>query len=313
MKYQLAYHSLAGGRATNQDRVVCTERDNAVLMVLADGLGGHAGGALAAEVLTQTALHAFEAVRQPVITKPSAFLALTIMQAHKAIYARGQAQVPPISPRTTCVLCLVQNGYAYWAHVGDSRLYHFRNGQLLSRTHDHTVTEQMHLDGLLSEEEMKRHPDKARLLKAVGGPRTPSISLGQEIALQRDDALLLCTDGLWEALTADELFEYLNYPTLDEGVEEMLLAAEKRMKKRADNLSAICLRWQDNVTNSLPLQPQTTPETNHKTLVEDVQIRNAEQKLRGRGTPENQDNTRKTLENTIDELEAFLAHFEKKS
>jgi len=312
MKYQLAYHSLAGGRATNQDRVVCTERDNAVLMVLADGLGGHEGGALAAEILTQTALHAFEAVRQPVITKPSAFLALTIMQAHKAIYARGQAQVPPIPPRTTCVLCLVQNGYAYWAHVGDSRLYHFRNGQALTRTLDHTVTEQMHLDGLLSEEEMKRHPDKARLLKAVGGPRAPSISLGQETALHRDDILLLCTDGLWEALTADELFGFLNYPTLDEGVEEMLLAAEKRMKQRADNLSAISLRWLDNVTSSLPIQSQAMQETDHKTLLEDAHIRNAEQKLRAHGTRDIQDNTRKTLENTIDELEAFLANFEKK-
>ena len=70
---------------------MCAERDNAVLMVLADGLGGHEGGALAAEILTQTALRAFEAVRQPVITKPSAFLALTIMQAHKAIFARGES------------------------------------------------------------------------------------------------------------------------------------------------------------------------------------------------------------------------------
>jgi serine/threonine protein phosphatase PrpC len=312
MKYQLAYHSLAGGRATNQDRVVCAERDNAVLMVLADGLGGHEGGALAAEILTQTALHAFEAVRQPVITKPSAFLALTIMQAHKTIFARGHAQVPPISPRTTCVLCLVQNGYAYWAHVGDSRLYHFRNGQVLSRTLDHTVTEQMHIDGLLSEEEMKRHPGKARLLMAVGGPRTPSISLGEETALHRNDVLLLCTDGLWEALSAEELFGFLKPSMLDEGVEEMLLAAENRMKRRADNLSAVCLRWQDNVTNTLPIQSQAMTETNHKTLIEDVRVRTAEQKLRGRGAKAAQDNTRKTLENTIDELDAFLAHFEKK-
>jgi len=312
MKYQLAYHSLAGGRATNQDRVVCAERDNAVLMVLADGLGGHEGGALAAEILTQTALRAFEAVRQPVITKPSAFLALTIMQAHKAIYARGQAQVPPISPRTTCVLCLVQNGYAYWAHVGDSRLYHFRNGQALTRTLDHTVTEQMHIDGLLSEEEMTRHPEKARLLNAVGGTHAPSVSLGEETVLQRNDTLLLCTDGLWEALSADELYGFLKYATLDEGIEEMLLAAENRMKQRADNLSAICLRWQDNVTSALPIQSQVMKETSHKTLVEDARIRNAEKKLRGRGTKEVQDNTRKTLENTIDELEAFLAHFEKK-
>jgi len=312
MKYQLAYHSLAGGRATNQDRIVCAERDNAVLMVLADGLGGHEGGALAAEILTQTALRAFEAIRQPVITKPSAFLALTIMQAHKAIFAHGQAQVPPISPRTTCVLCLVQNGYAYWAHVGDSRLYHFRNGRALTRTLDHTVTEQMHIDGLLSEEEMTRHPEKARLLKAVGGPHTPSVSLGEETVLQRNDSLLLCTDGVWEALSADELYSFLKYSTLDEAVEEMLLAAENRMKQRADNLSGICLRWQDNVTSTLPIQSQSMLETNHKSLVEDARIRNAEKKLRGRGTREVQDSTRKTLENTIDELEAFLAHFEKK-
>jgi len=310
MKYQLAYHSLAGGRATNQDRIVCAERDNAVLMVLADGLGGHEGGALAAEILTQTALRAFEAVRQPVITKPSTFLALTIMQAHKAIFARGHAQVPPISPRTTCVLCLVQNGYAYWAHVGDSRLYHFRNGQALTRTLDHTVTEQMHIDGLLSEDDMKRHPDKARLLKAVGGSHAPSVSLGEETVLQRNDTLLLCTDGLWEALSADELYSFLKYSTLDEAIEEMLLAAEHRMKQRADNLSAICLRWQDNITSALPVQSRSMLETNHKTLVEDARIRNAGKKLRG--TKEVQDSTRKTLENTIDEIEAFLAHFEKK-
>jgi PPM family protein phosphatase len=312
MKYQLASHSLAGNRATNQDRVVCTERDNAVLMVLADGLGGHKGGALAAEILTQTALHAFEAVRQPVITKPSAFLALTILQAHKAISARGQAQVPPITPRTTCVLCLVQNGYAYWAHVGDSRLYHFRNGRPLTRTLDHTVTEQMHLDGLLSEEEMKRHPEKARLLKAVGGPHAPAVSLGEETVLQRNDTLLLCTDGLWEALSVDELYGFLKYSTLDEGIEEMLLAAEKRMKQRADNLSAICLRWRDNVTTTLPLQSQAMIETDHKTLLEDARIRNAGKKLRRDGAKDTQDSTRKTLEKTIDELEAFLAHFEKK-
>ena len=312
MKYQLASYSIAGGRATNQDRIVCAERDNAVLLVLADGLGGHAGGALAAEILIQTAQHAFEAVRQPIITKPSAFLALTIMQAHKAIFARGQMHMPPITPRTTCVLCLVQNGYAYWAHVGDSRLYHFRNGEVLSRTLDHTVTEQLHLGGLLSEEEMKRHPEKARLLKAVGGPHTPAVTLGAETALQRDDVLLLCTDGLWEAMAASDLYSYLTTPALDEGVEELLISAEKRMKERADNLSAICLRWQQAVTGTLPLQTTNMKEASHKTLIDDARIRAAGKKLRTPGGPKTPASARKTLENTIDELEAFLANFEKK-
>lgn len=311
MKYQIASHSLAGGRASNQDRVVVAERDNAVLMVLADGLGGHAGGAMAAEILTRTAQHAFEAVRQPVITKPSAFLALAIMQAHKAIVAHGDAQTPPISPRTTCVLALVQNGYAYWAHVGDSRLYHFRNGRVLSRTLDHTVIEELHVGGLLSEEEMKRHPDKARLLKAVGGPRPPSITLGEETALATGDYLLLCTDGLWEALTADELSGFLKYKSLEEGVEEMLLAAENRMKKKADNLSAIGLRWEDAITTAKPLQPKGSGEANHKTLIEDVRIQTAGKKLRARDPNAPGSEAKKSLESTIDELEDFLSRFEK--
>jgi serine/threonine protein phosphatase PrpC len=308
MKYQLAYHSLAGGRATNQDRVVCVERDGAVLMILADGLGGHEGGALAAETLTQSVRHAFEAVRQPIISKPSAFLALSIMQAHKAIVARGNSMVPPLMPRTTCVLCLVQNGYAYWAHVGDSRLYHFRKDVLLRRTHDHTVTEQMHLDGLLSEEEMTRHPEKARLLKAVGGPRTPSITLGVETLLQRGDTLLLCTDGLWEALAADELPGFLAYDLLEAGVEEMLLSAENRMKQKADNVSAIAFRWEDDATSALPLQAHAAQEADHRTLMEEPRLRAATRQAAEKST---KDDARNSLEAKIDELEAFLSRFEK--
>lgn len=311
MKYQLAYHSLAGGRATNQDRIVCVEGDNATLLVLADGLGGHEGGALAAEMLTSTAQRAFESIRQPLITKPSAFLALTIMQAHKTIVARGEAMVPPISPRTTCVLCLIQNGYAYWAHVGDSRLYHFRAGHVLRRTLDHTLTEQMHIDGVLSEEEMTRHPDKARLLKAVGGPRPPSISLGEETLLQPGDALLLCTDGVWEALSGPELAGFLKFGSLEEGIEEMLFAVENRMKQKADNLSAIGLRWEDAVTTSPPLQPKGVRETDHKTLIEDMRIHTAEKKVQANTKPKAKTDPKASLEATIDELEEFLARFEK--
>jgi len=314
MKYQLAYHSIAGGRATNQDRVACVERDNAVLLILADGLGGHAGGALAAEILTQTAQHAFESIRQSAITKPSAFLALTIMQAHKAIVARGQSMNPPISPRTTCVLCLIQNGYAYWAHVGDSRLYHFRDDQVLTRTLDHTLTEQMHIDGVLSEEEMKRHPEKARLLKALGGPHIPNVTLGEETRLQTGDVLLLCTDGVWEALSAPQLARLLKRDSLEEGTEEILLAAENMMKKRADNLSAVAFRWTDTVTSAKPLQPKGMREADHKTLIEDVRVHAAEKQARQEiaSNPDSpKPGKKKSLEASIDELEEFLSRFEK--
>ncbi|MDH4133964.1 MAG: serine/threonine-protein phosphatase [Gammaproteobacteria bacterium] len=318
MKYQLASLSIAGGRASNQDRVLCEEGANAVLLVLADGLGGHAGGAFAADILTRTAQHAFASVRQPVITKPSAFLALTILRAHKEIVAYGQSQKPAITPRTTCVLCLVQNGYAYWAHVGDSRLYHFRNGQVLRRTLDHTVTEQMHLEGLLTENEMMRHPEKSRLLKAVGGSRAPIITLGEETPLQRGDTLLLCSDGLWEALPAAEMAKFLSGNTLEENIEDMLFAAETRMQKKADNLSAICFRWEEGLTHALPLQtgdegggdvdPGTLLGTTPRPVASAKPVKNKGARNTKTAPPEPK---KKSLDDTIDELEAFLARFEK--
>lgn len=316
MKFQATQHSLKGTRPTNQDRVAIAERDNAVLLVLADGLGGHEGGALAAEAFTQTLVRAFQSVKQTTITKPSAFLALGIMQAHKNILAIGAKHVPPITPRTTCVVCLVQDGYAYWAHVGDSRLYHYRHAELVQRTLDHSTTEQMRLDGLLSEEEMRGHPEKGHLLKCVGGPRKPIISLGEETALHRDDLLLLCSDGLWQAFTHEQIPPYLESRSLEEGVEEMLLAAESKMRADCDNLSAIALRWQEGITSNLPLQPQARKETSQQVVWDDAQIRAAETRLQQRKKPAAPDkkkpSKKQTLEARIEELEEFMQQFEPK-
>jgi PPM family protein phosphatase len=280
MKYQIAEHSLRGARKTNEDRVALVERENSVLMMLADGLGGHQGGALAAEILINVATHAFQTIKQPVIVKPSAFLALTMMQAHKMMRADGETHHPPISPRTTCVLCLVQNGYAYWAHVGDSRLYHFRNNQVRKRTLDHTNIEQLHVDGLLSEEEMLTHPEKSRLLKCLGGTHTPSISLGAETVLHRGDTLLLCSDGLWEAFKPEEIMHYLQYKSLEEGVEEMLHDGEEKMQQSSDNLSAICLRWEQGTTDNPPLQVKTLTRVDQQMLWDEANRKMAQRKLK---------------------------------
>ncbi len=316
MKYQLSQHSMCGARASNQDRVAVAERANAVLMVVADGLGGHSGGALAAEILTQTAVRMFQAVRQPVITKPSSFLALVIMHAHKSIVDVGMAHMPPITPRTTCVLCLVQNGYAYWAHVGDSRFYLFRGNQVIKRTRDHTFTEHLRDGGLLKDDEISAHPEKSRLLKCVGGPFNPTITLGDETPLFPGDILLLSSDGLWEALTPPELLKFLQFDTLDEGVEEMLLAAERKMKNTSDNLSAVSLRWQDTFVTDLPLQGVMAHEATQQSLWQDAAKTLVAQHS---NTPPAEPTTapqpkpeKKSFDNTLKELEEFIKGFEAK-
>lgn len=266
MKYQIADYSITGSRQMNQDRIGFAERGNSVLLVLADGLGGHTGGELASELLVQAVIHAYQSIKQSMITQPSAFMALAILHAHRAINAMGKAQDPPIQPRTTCVLCLVQDGYAYWAHVGDSRLYLFRNNEVIHRTKDHTIIEKLRQEGVLTEKDMLEHPEKNRLLKCVGGPREPTISLGEETALMPGDKLFLCTDGLWEALTANEIQLYLNREDLEDAVVDMLLTAETKMKNASDNISATCMRWDDELTDKPPLQASAKAEVDHKAL-----------------------------------------------
>lgn len=311
MKYQLAQLSVGGGRAANEDRIGVAERDNAVLLVVADGLGGHTGGELAAQTLVETVVRVFQGVKQPRLPDPFSFLALTILKAHNSVGARARMHVPPLEARTTCVVCLVQDGYAYWAHVGDSRLYHFRQGKLLARTEDHTTIEELRRDGVITEEEMANHPRKSWLLRSIGGPTPPRISLGEEVALHTGDTLLLCSDGLWEALRTEEIGAALKRPRVEEAVEEMVLAAEKRMGDACDNVSAVCLRWDDRLTKSLPLQPPRPAQVDAEEL-----WRGAAAKVVARRAPDRPGPAggprQDRIESEIRELEEYLRKLETK-
>ncbi len=313
MKYQIADYSVRGSRDMNQDRIGFAERGNSVLLVLADGLGGHAGGELASELLVQAVIHAYQSIKQSMITQPSAFLALAILHAHRAINAMGKAQTPPIQPRTTCVLCLVQDGYAYWAHVGDSRLYLFRNNSVMQRTKDHTIIERLRQEGVLSDKEMQDHPEKNRLLRCIGGPREPSITLGEETVLMPGDILFLCTDGLWESLPVDDIQQYLNQMDLEDAVVDMLLAAETKMKGSSDNISATCLRWEDELTDKPPLQVNTTADINQAALWSIAARKRAPESPTT--SDEKSANMRRkkepgtSLEKEIENLQAFLDDF----
>jgi len=262
MKYKIGYHSLKGARSSNQDRVAYAERDNAIFMVLADGLGGHAGGSIASEIMSKWSIQAFQSIKQPVITQPSVFLAFTILEAHDQMIAYTKAKFPDIQPRTTCLLCLVQNGYAYWAHVGDSRLYHFRNDQVLERTQDHSTVERMFQEGLIKEDDMRTHPQKHHVTRCVGGNQKPEIELGKETRLESGDRLLLCSDGVWEAFEPDEMTAFMRFDPLEEGIEEMLHTAEDKMQHVCDNITAVGLNWHDVATTSEPLQGLSTVNFN---------------------------------------------------
>lgn len=320
MKYKVGHHSLRGARSSNQDRVAYAERDNAIFMVLADGLGGHAGGSIASEIMTKWSIQAFQSIKQPIITQPSAFLAFAILEAHDQMVAYTKAKFPDMQPRTTCVLCLVQNGYAYWAHVGDSRLYHFRNDKVLERTHDHSTVEKMFQKGLIKEEDMRTHPQKNHVTRCVGGSQKPEVELGKETRLEPGDRLLLCSDGVWEAFESSEMTEFMRLDPLEEGIEEMLHAAEDKMQHVCDNITAIGLNWHDIVTTSEPLQGLDTVNFNPDKAVKYQKKKPDAQKIKKipkkeqaqTGKESTAQMNKESVQQNIEDLEAYLDFHQKK-
>jgi PPM family protein phosphatase len=311
MRYQIAQFSSTGGRAANEDRAGVAERKNAVLLVVADGLGGHSGGELAAQTATETLVRLFQGVKQPRLADPFAFLALTMLKAHRSIVTRAQSHSPPLEARTTCVLCLVQDGYAYWAHVGDSRLYHFRGTRLLMRTEDHSAIEELRRDGLITEDEMASHPRKSYLLRSLGGNVEPRISLGEETALQPGDSVLLCSDGLWEGMPAPEIGRFLAAPKLENGIEEMLYTTEKRMGDGCDNITIACLRWEDRAASPLRLRVPMSQQVDADLLWRGAASKAAAR--RAAAKPKNEPgNRRGSIKNRIQEIEDYLRQFEPK-
>ena len=128
-------------------------------MAVADGLGGHLRGELAAQVSLDYFAAAFERDAHPALADPQQFLYRALVGAHAAILRQTHALGLPDAPRTVIVVCVVQDGHAYWAHVGDCRLYLVRQGRILAQTRDHTVVQHLLDSGRIHEEAASTHPD----------------------------------------------------------------------------------------------------------------------------------------------------------
>jgi len=235
--------SLIGDRSENQDRVLVVAEKGATLMICVDGMGGHSDGAKAAEVASQTIAQAFSRAVKPIFD-PQGFLHLAIGRAHTNLVAIGAEQSMDSRPRATCAVCLVQDGAAYWAHVGDSRIYLLRQSRVLERTRDHSHVELLLREGLISEEEIADHPMRNFVECCLGGdPRLPGMSITGQKSLTAGDMLLACTDGLWSGLGDDEIGQTLgSKEALYDGLSVLSQQAVEACGPYADNTSAVAVR-----------------------------------------------------------------------
>jgi len=237
--------SLLGGREDNQDRVSTVVAGESALLVVVDGMGGHAHGAKAAEVTRKSVVDAFAAAAQPIFD-PLGFLHLALGRAHEEVVRIGESLAMEQRPRATCAVCLVQTGSAWWAHIGDSRIYLLRGGAIATRTRDHSHVELLLREGLITPELAQNHPMRNYVECCVGGDDImPDMTLSSRIPLRPNDVLLVCSDGFWASLSEVAIAGALCTLTLP--IAETLMALGQRAIKNAgmasDNTSAVALRW----------------------------------------------------------------------
>jgi len=303
MRFTIYQESRIGQRQSNQDRIAyCYSRD-CLLMLVADGMGGHQHGELAAHIAAQYITHAFQRDAQPALHDPALFLSRALTGAHHAILDDTLDRHLQEAPRTTIVACVVQDGTAWWAHAGDSRLYLLRRGRIHTRTRDHSRVQMLIDQGLLSARDAANHPGRNRIYSCLGGTHSPQIEYSPRIDLLDGDTFVLCSDGVWGPLGDEALLLGLVDSPLHQAVPRLMGQAEARAGETADNLSMVAMTWHDDLSTPGPDVISTqTMALNHFTTEIDLSSRSIGQLV---------DLDEDEIERAIREINAAIHKFDK--
>jgi serine/threonine protein phosphatase PrpC len=240
-----------GDRKEQQDRVAILPHARArgvALAVVADGMGGHTGGALAAEQVVHTAktnLDQFAVAEET----SQRMLENSMREAHTMI--KASRFMNEKDPHSTAVMLLLQPGRVTWGHCGDSRLYHFRGKKLVGRTIDHSYVEHLLAAGKITPEQALNHPNRNVLLASLGGQDEPKITLAEVTEPTAGDAFVLCSDGLWAYFDDEELGTLVADNSARQACEILIDKARQRAKGSGDNLSLAIIK----LNEALPKKP----------------------------------------------------------
>ena len=216
----------------------CYPRE-AGLFVLADGMGGHPEGEVAAQLALQTISALYQKEARPIVKDVTEFLSSSLMAAHHQIIRYASEKGMLDTPRTTLVAAIVQGTSATWVHCGDSRLYVVRDGELLTRTRDHSYLEQQSA-GVIRMDRINRNI----LFTCLGSPTKPVFDVTGPVTLQQGDKILLCSDGLWGTLADADIVRQLSAQSVSDAVPDLVEMALRNGGEHCDNVTVIALEWE---------------------------------------------------------------------
>ena len=295
MRFTIFQDSKVGDRSGNEDRVGYSYSRDVLMMVIADGMGGHDQGEVAAEIAVTEITRRFQQEARNKLRRPFDFLVSAIQSAHRAIVSHAVEKNLLECPRTTCVACVIQNGYAYWAHAGDSRLYVIRRGALVAATQDHSKIQQMLDAGQITPEQAARHPDRNKIFSCLGGVVPPHIDIGREVRLESGDTVMLMTDGFWAHIPPALLGTMLQKQAVTSLMPGLMNEAQRRANGESDNLTVVAMTWESQ-DDALVADTQSMEEEEFATST------NTTQQLEG-GPGELADVTDADIERAIAEIQ----------
>lgn len=243
MDLESAQVSLIGHRQDNQDRAELLFGDESQLAIVADGMGGHARGDLAAETAVASLSNSYRRLRQQPM-KAEAFFREALTAAHGDVLSLGAGMRSEIRPGTIIVAALIMDSELHWAHIGDSRAYHLRNGRIVSRTRDQSVVGELLAAGEITTEQALIHPERHLVQYCLGvDEETPPIPVSDAIHLKKRDIVLLCTDGFWGQLGEAYIVERLSKAgDLQATLQGLAEDAVRGGYPQSDNVTAVALR-----------------------------------------------------------------------
>lgn len=242
MKFSVFQTSSKGGRAINEDRMGYSYTRDSGFFVVADGMGGHPQGEVAAQIALQVMTAAYKQAAKTRVKDPLTFLTAALLDAHQQILAYASERGMTDAPRTTIIAAMLQDNHAYWIHCGDSRLYLVRDAALVVRTRDHSFAEQQP-GGFMPNLPEDKH-NRNVLFTCLGSPTKPIFDVAGPVELQQGDKLLLCSDGLWGTLNEADIVLGLSVKPVDEVVPDLVNRALQKAGTGSDNVTVIALEWE---------------------------------------------------------------------